>query len=201
MSMSHSASDRSGRVCGAVVSRILLAATLLAPTLLVLGCSEGGGSDEMVPLSDRHYRAPQPNVPAAERVAFEQAAVGQIVYVPVYSHVYHHGGRPYLLEATLSVRNTDPDRVVTINAVDYYDSAGRLVRPLLEAPLALRPLESTEFLIEARDTVGGAGANFLVEWVADQPVSMPMIECLMAGMAGTHGLSFAREGRAIVERP
>ncbi len=182
-------------------SRLPLAALLVASTALALACSEAETRNGTAPEVSRSYRAPKPNVPLERRVAFEDAAAGQIVYVPVYSHIFHHGGRPYLLEATLSVRNTDRDRGVTINAVDYYDSDGRRVRRLLEAPLALGPLATAEFLIESQDTEGGSGANFLVEWVADRPISIPMIECLMVGRSGTHGLSFARSGRAIAEKP
>lgn len=182
-------------------TRLPVATLLLAAAVLALGCSDAETPGLTDPAVSRSYKAPRPNVPPERRVAFEDAAAGQIVYVPVYSHIFHHGGRPYLLEATLSVRNTDRDRGVTINAVDYYDSEGRRVRRLLEAPLALGPLATAEFLIESQDTEGGSGANFLVEWVADRPISVPMIECLMVGRSGTHGLSFARAGRAIVEKP
>ncbi|MCB1804882.1 MAG: DUF3124 domain-containing protein, partial [Candidatus Competibacteraceae bacterium] len=36
-------------------------------------------------------------------------AVGQIIYVPVYSHVYLSGVGKRELATTLSIRNTDPD--------------------------------------------------------------------------------------------
>ena len=176
---------------------ILVAAS--AASLLLAGCpqnSEVGGQARR----SSGFEAPEPNVPAAERVPLDRARAGQLVYVPVYSHVYHAGGRRYLLEATLSVRNTDPSASITINRVDYYDSAGELVGRKLEAPLRLEPLASTEFLVTSRDTSGGAGANFLVEWVADKKVNEPLIECLMAGMSGTHGLSYARAGRVIDDR-
>lgn len=41
--------------------------------------------------------------------------MGQSVYVPIYSHIYH-GDRenPFDLAATLSIRNTDPGIDITI---------------------------------------------------------------------------------------
>jgi len=168
--------------------------------LFASGCRDEAPVYEADSGSDRRYVAPQPNVAPAQRIPLERAATGQLVYVPVYSHVYYSGGKPYLLEATLSIRNTDPKRRITVNSVEYYDSQGTRLRQFLDAPLMLEPLATTEFLIPALDTKGGSGANFLVEWVAETSVATPLIECLMAGMSGTHGLSFARTGQAIVDK-
>lgn len=59
---------------------------------------------------------------------------GQTVYVPIYSHIYS-GDRehiPFLLAATLSIRNTDPDQPITVTAIDYYDSDGKLLKKYLK---------------------------------------------------------------------
>ena len=177
-----------------------LAALGLASLTLVAGCPEASNAPDARPVRAGYYSAPEPNLPESERVPLDQAPYGQLVYVPVYSHVYHAGGRPYQLEATVSIRNTDPENSITINSVDYYNGAGEFVRKELAAPLRLRPLESKEFLIETRDTSGGAGANYMVEWVAAEKVHEPIIECLMAGMSGTHGLSFARPSRVLIDK-
>ncbi len=60
---------------------------------------------------------------------------GQLVYVPIYSHVYY-GDREgtILLTGILSVRNTDPRLAITLSQVDYYDSEGKLLRKYLPNP-------------------------------------------------------------------
>ncbi len=146
------------------------------------------------------YAAESPNVPPDQRISFEQARVGQKIYVPVYSHIYYAGGRPYLLETTLSVRNTDLEKSMMINMIEYYDSEGNQIRSYLDAPLRLRPLETAEFLVKMKDTQGGAGANFLVEWVSKQKVSAPVVEAIMVGSMNTQAICFARPGRVIEDK-
>ena len=63
-----------------------------------------------------------------EPTVVSDSADRHIVYVPVYSHIYARGGKPYLLEATLSLRNTDTDLSISIVRVDYFDTGGKLVR-------------------------------------------------------------------------
>ena len=54
--------------------------------------------------------------------------------------------------------------------------------------------------MESRDTSGGSGANFIVEWSAETASEAPIIEAVMVGMDGVHGLSFA--SRAVeIARP
>ncbi|TWT32225.1 hypothetical protein KOR34_39870 [Posidoniimonas corsicana] len=127
------------------------------------------------------------------------AAAGQTLYAPAYSHVYHQDGRSYLLTVTLSVRNTDPDGQIVVTSARYYDTDGKLLKNHLEKPLRLGPLATAEFLVERDDKSGGSGANFLVEWVAEQPVSPPMVQTVMIDTRGQQGISFACDARVIKE--
>ncbi len=104
-----------------------------------------------------------------------------MIYVPVYSHIYAKGGKPFLLEATLSIRNSDPKEDIAIASVRYYDTNGKLIRDYLEKPMLLKPLATTEFLVAQKETEGGSGANFIVEWVSDTKVNEPIIEAVMIG--------------------
>jgi len=119
---------------------------------------------------------------------------GQTVYVPLYSHVYQGSGERLLLAGTLSIRNTDADHDLTITAVRYHDTEGNLVRNFLKTPLKLKPMGSTDFLVKESDTSGGAGANFIVEWVSDKPVHEPIIEAVMVGRKGGGVTAFVRPG-------
>lgn len=125
-------------------------------------------------------------------------AMGQTIYVPVYSHIYHHNQQEiFNLAATLSIRNTDLVNPLIITAVRYYDSAGKLVKPYLEAPIQLDALASTDFFINRNDTSGGLGANFIVEWVSQTEISEPIVEAVMIGTDFQQGISFISPGKVI----
>lgn len=145
--------------------------------------------------------ATNPNVTEVSPDQLPPIAVGQVVYVPVYSEIYDLSpNRPFQLTATLSLRNTDPAAAIFIETVDYYDSSGALVTAYLSQPLELGPLASTAIVVESSNTLGGAGANFLVTWRAATLVSPPVIEAVMMSTASQQGVSFVSPGRVIAER-
>jgi hypothetical protein len=137
-----------------------------------------------------------PQTIAAE-IPPKSVVASQMLYVPVYSHIYAKGGKPFLLEATLSVRNTDPNEDITIASARYYDTNGNLIRDYLEKPMRLKPLATAEFLVAQKEIEGGSGANFIVEWVSDTKVNQPVIEAVMIGIEGQTSISFVRPGVAI----
>ena len=151
-------------------------------------------------LEDRlSYRSPMMNEPVSSSQPVALEGEGRAVYVPAYSHIFSHGGKPVLLETTLSIRNTDPNQSVAITSVRFFDTDGHLVRSfLLEGPITLGPFATVSFLVEDKDTTGGAGANFLVEWHGGGDTNPPVIQAVMVGRDGTHGMSFVTEGREIV---
>jgi len=125
-------------------------------------------------------------------------AIGQVIYVPVYSHVYYlDRQKPYNLAANLSIRNTDLTNPITIASVRYYDTNGKLVREYPGLPLKLGALASTDFFVAEKDTSGGIGANFIVEWIAQKQVSEPIVEVVSIGTSGTQGISFISPGKVI----
>ncbi len=131
---------------------------------------------------------------SGQAIPEESTVAGQTIYVPVYSHIYHQGGKPFLLESTLSIRNSDPGKDITVNSVRYYNTEGKLVKNYLEKPLRLNPLATVEYLVEQKKTEGGSGANFIVEWVSDTRVNRPVIETVMVGVEGQASISFVRSG-------
>ena len=126
-----------------------------------------------------------------------RVARSQSVYVPVYSHVYRGNGDVQALETTLSIRNTDPRFQIVVNSIRYYDNDGALLREYLETPVLLDPLASADFLVERRDMAGGVGANFLVDWVAEESVSPPRVETVMVSFEDNRAFAFARSGHPI----
>ncbi|HMB93176.1 MAG TPA: DUF3124 domain-containing protein, partial [Rhodothermales bacterium] len=123
------------------------------------------------------------------------------IYVPAYSHIYYQNHRRVInLATTLSIRNTDEKTPLTIMAVRYYDSEGNLVRHYIEQPVVLKPMASKAYVVEVDDTSGGSGANFIVEWGSDQPVTQPVVEAVMISTASTQGISFVTTGRVLTDR-
>jgi len=130
-----------------------------------------------------------------------QLSAGQTVYVAVYSHIYS-GNReqPLYLAATLSMRNTSFEHPISILMVDYYDSAGKLLKKYLKEPLELGPMGSVRYIIREADTKGGSGANFIVKWESKQKLTPPLIESVMIGTKSQQGISFTSRGQVVEER-
>lgn len=127
-----------------------------------------------------------------------QIAMGQTIYVPIYSYIYH-GDRQKIfdLAATLSIRNTDLNKPIIITSVRYYDSNGKLIKQYLDRPIQLNAIASTDFFIDRTDSGGGLGANFIVEWVAQTEVSEPIVEAVMIASESQQGVSFLSPGKVI----
>lgn len=124
--------------------------------------------------------------------------VQKVVYVPIYSSLYVSDAvRPISLAATLSLRNIAHDHTVIIDAVEYYDSDGKLLERYLPAPAQLGPLMTAEFFISRFDRAGGSGANFLVRWSATAPGPDLLVEAVQQGRDGNAGVSFVTEGRVV----
>jgi hypothetical protein len=146
----------------------------------------------------RAYIPPSLDAYAAADASVRSLPVHQAAYVPVYSHIYYDGGRPYLLETTLSIRNVDPKRPIYVSAVEYYDTNGKLSRKYVDRLIKLDPLQTIEFLVERHDVAGGSGANFIVEWHAGATETHgPLIEAVMVGRSGTNAISFVRKSEPL----
>ncbi|MEW6429520.1 MAG: DUF3124 domain-containing protein [Thermodesulfobacteriota bacterium] len=120
---------------------------------------------------------------------------GQTVYVPAYSHIYA-GNReqPLLLTVTVSIRNIDVGSAVTVDAVDYYDSKGKLLKRHVSKPVVLGPLETVRYVVPRADKAGGSGANFLVVWRSEKPANPLLVEAIMVDVEGQQGISFTSRG-------
>ena len=166
---------------------------LLICMIVLVGCSDS--SDDTTASNQRALTAGsfQPVTGRDLRIV-----TGQVVYVPAYSEVFHgREGQNFELAVTLAVHNTDLDAPIIIQAVRYYDTDGNLVRDYIDEPIEVSSLATTGFLVEDSDTSGGWGANFIVEWVAEEPVYEPIIEAIMVSTSGTQGISMISLGRVI----
>lgn len=121
---------------------------------------------------------------------------GQVLYVPVYSAISYLDKNRFSLAVTISINNTDPANGLEVTAARYYDNDGAFVRDFLDAPTTLDPLGTTQLFIGSSEYRDDVGANFIIEWQADQPISPPLVEAIMVGSKGTQGLAFT--SRAVV---
>jgi hypothetical protein len=138
--------------------------------------------------------------PIGSYAADVRLSTGQTVYVPIYSHIYSGvKARPFDLAATLSIRNTNLKSSITIVSVNYYDSDGKMVKAYLDAPVSLKALATTRYIITEDDKTGGSGANFIVVWKSDQQVNPPLIEGVMIGTHSGQGISFVSRGQILMD--
>ena len=122
---------------------------------------------------------------------------GQKIYVPAYSRIHLRNGNAVPLAANLSVHNTDPDNPISIIAVAYYDSDGKLVEQQVSEAKTLAPLATASYFVKSDDLRGGDGANFLVSWRSVAAVNPPVVEAVMVGTFGTRAFSFVSQGRVV----
>jgi hypothetical protein len=122
---------------------------------------------------------------------------GEVLYVPIYSSIYHLDDRIFDLTATLSIHNTDINSKITILKIDYYDTDGNLVRKLIDDEFDLTPLQSKQFVIKQTDVSGGTGAKFIIQWMSEKQVIKPVVEAVMISTSSTQGISFKTESRIL----
>ncbi|CAN5537353.1 hypothetical protein BH11CYA1_BH11CYA1_14700 [soil metagenome] len=177
-------------------SGILLAAIAIASTVLSIS-----GCDYMEGLTKAVEEAPEVSQPHLKivKIADDFKAVQQArIYVPIYSAIYYEDRRRTIdLAATLSVRNTDMKNSIILRSVDYYSTDGKMVKNYLTAPVELGPMSTADFIVARTDVSGGAGANFIVDWLASTAVSLPIAEAVMVSTGSSQSISFVSRGETV----
>lgn len=126
------------------------------------------------------------------------SGLGGRTYIPVYSSVMAANGTTQIdFSVTLSIHNGSPTRPITIERIDYYDTAGRLVDSALDRPVALKPYGTVQIVVPQRDTRGGLGANFVVDWTAPTASVEPIIEAVMLSNHANQSYGFVTVGRKV----
>lgn len=127
--------------------------------------------------------------------------IGEVIYVPVYSHIFQRGkASKQPLSSTLCIHNVDPSKAMQVTSVRYYDHSGVPINEYTDEPLTLRPFASANFVVDIGEDRGGVGANFIVEWQAEETLVSPIVQAIMSGGTGTQGLSFVTQGKVIESR-
>ena len=130
-------------------------------------------------------------------------SVGQVLYLPIYSHVWH--GEPdgkgaptkTLVSISVSIRNTDPLKSIRVTSAQYYDTDGKKLKEYLATPATIGPMGTHEIFVPRSDDTGGSGANFVIAWKSDAPVSLPIVEGFHANLPAGRSFAFMTWGRPI----
>lgn len=129
----------------------------------------------------------------------EKHAYSSRVYVPIYSDIYVDiQNQKNLLSATLSIRNTSDSDTLFISKLEYYNTAGELVRNYLDTNniVAIPEMGTINYVIEREDETGGSGANFIIESYANSMMD-PIFQAIMIGEYANKGFSFTTHGHEI----
>lgn len=118
----------------------------------------------------------------------------QVVYLPVYSHVYTSEEKYEPMGITVSVRNTDANNNLLVTNISYFNTGGDLLESYISKPHILKPMASIDFIVPLKDMRGGSGANFIIEWGGDQELSNPIIQAVMVNNSGNRAFSFITDG-------
>ncbi len=129
-----------------------------------------------------------------------QIVAGQTLYVPAYSEIFSGvADQTIQMGVTLTIHNTDLAKPIIVKTVRYYNTDGQLIRDYVEEAVEVAPLATIGFIIPENDLSGGWGANFIVEWGAEEAVYEPIVEAIMVSTKGAQGISFISQGRILTE--
>ncbi len=141
--------------------------------------------------------------------AFAQApgvSTGQLLYLPVYSHVWHGevdaSGQPAktLVSVLVSVRNTDVSKSIQVDSARYYDTDGKLLREYVKSTKTIAPMGTFELFVPRSDDTGGSGANFVISWRSDSPSNPPIVEALHVNLPAGRAIAFITSAREVARR-
>jgi hypothetical protein len=138
--------------------------------------------------------------------AVDELSQGQTVYLPIYSHIWHgnkvvDGKYPVKsqVSALVSIRNTSLKTPIRITTARYYSTDGKLLKEFLAKPVEIGAMGTLELFVERKESEGGSGANFIIQWDATASTNPPMIEAVHADIkGGGPALTFITTARPII---
>lgn len=137
------------------------------------------------------------------QLAAAELSTGGTIFVPAYRSFYQIYGTTrdsYPLTCTAFFHNIDPKRSIEVLAIGFYDSSGKLLKNLLDAPLLIKPQNSKEITLQLRAQPDeDCGTHLIVRWKSDQPANTPLVEVLMVGQVLNRGISFLTQGCEVKE--
>lgn len=137
--------------------------------------------------------------------AYAELSSGQTLYLPVYSMIWHgdrvvHGKYPVdsQVSALISIRNTSLKTPIKVTSARYYSTDGRLLKEFQTQPATIVPMGTLELFIERKESEGGSGANFIIQWEAATATNPPIVEAIHADIrSGQQAIVFTTTARPI----
>lgn len=124
---------------------------------------------------------------------------GQHLYLPIYAFIQYGDldnsgvARQLPVSSLVSIHNTDLDKPLRVLSARYYSTEGKFLRNFVSSPRILKPMETLEFLVQRRDVVGGSGANFVIQWESEVPVSPPLVQALHIELQTNRSIVFTTD--------
>ena len=124
---------------------------------------------------------------------------GQHLYLPIYAFIVHGDldknsvAKQLPVSALVSIHNTDLDKPLKLLSARYYSTEGKFLRNFISSPRILKPMETLELLVERRDVVGGSGANFVIQWESEVPISPPLVQALHVELQTNRAIVFTTD--------
>lgn len=137
-------------------------------------------------------------------VAGDELPTGQTLYLPVYSKIWHgdriQGQHPVdrLVSALVSIRNTSLKTPIRVTSARYYSTEGKLLKEYLGKPAVVGAMGTLELFVERKESDGGSGANFIIQWDSATPTNPPIVEAVHADIrSGQQALIFVTTAHPI----
>lgn len=135
---------------------------------------------------------------ASPVMAAEELTAGQSLYLPVYSHLWYgdrtgrdHAPSKSLVSVLVSIRNTSLKTPIRVYSARYYSTEGKMIREYLSKPVTIAAMGTYELFVERKESEGGSGANFVIQWDSATATNSPVVEALHADIkSGNHALTF-----------
>lgn len=129
---------------------------------------------------------------------------GQMLYLPIYSTIWHGDTHPKKgepmksnMSALVSIRNTSMKTQIKVMSARYYNTEGKLIKEFVSIPKSILPLGTLELFIEKSEAEGGSGANFLIQWEAASDTNPPIVEAVHIDNQPSRPYSFVTSARVI----
>lgn len=120
------------------------------------------------------------NLLCSNSFAADELSKGQTLYLPVYSHIWHgdrvvDGRQPLKnqVSALVSIRNTSMKSQIRVLSARYYSTDGNLLKEFIKKPVSINAMGTFELFIERKESEGGSGANFIIQWDASNLTNPP----------------------------
>lgn len=101
------------------------------------------------------------------------------------------------MSISVSIRNTDPANAIRVTSAQYNDTSGKKLKEYIVSARIIPPLATHELFIQRSDDTGGSGANFLISWKSDVPVSPPLVEGVHANLPAGRSIVFTTSARPV----